>query len=311
MQTAIESDHRDGYALVLCDNDADGRIPPSFPVLRSRSLRSTRKYRHLFVLCSTLHLPQAARFVSDINRAHKLQALFVRSDSDPALLPQMLERAKLRLIRNILVHSGSAVPRRVLAAWQRNAQSELIASATVANDRLIVVSCEPKTYEVGFDRIPALKKISLQQRNKFEIDEDGSFIWWPSEDIHLDLDAIRSVIDPVWRRKSERLRRLHGREYGHAIAALRRAHGLKQTEVPGISERQLRRVEQSGAVSVRSLEKLAKAHGMPLDSYLAALAHNLQPSPMRTDSVARKVGGRAAAARAPINSSVPSRRSLP
>ena len=48
---------------------------------------------------------------------------------------------------------------RVLAAWQHNAQAELIADATVADDWLIVVSCEPKTYEVRFDQMPALKKI--------------------------------------------------------------------------------------------------------------------------------------------------------
>ncbi|HZY60600.1 MAG TPA: DUF2442 domain-containing protein, partial [Candidatus Binataceae bacterium] len=96
----------------------------------------------------------------------------------------------------MLVHSDSRIPRRVLAAWQHNAPAELIANATVADDRLIVISCEPKMYEVGFDQMPALKKIPAPQRRDFEIAEDGSFIWWPSRDIHLDLDAIKSVVDP-------------------------------------------------------------------------------------------------------------------
>jgi hypothetical protein len=277
MQIAADLDSRASYGLLVCDETKGNPIPAGFPVFHKTSLQAARKLRHLFVLCSALHLPQAAKFVSEMNREHRLQALFVRTDGDPALLPQMLERANLRLVRNMLVHSDSRVPRRVLAAWQHNAQAELIANATVAEDRLIVVSCEPKTYEVGFDQMPALKKISRSDRCNFQISEDGSFIWWPSGDIHLDLDAIKSVVDPAWRRKSERLRRAHSREYGAAIAAVRREHGLKQTGVPGISERQLRRIEQSGAVSVRTLKQLAEAHGMTLDHFMNAVAGRIHP----------------------------------
>jgi hypothetical protein len=98
-------------------------------------------------------------------------------------------------------------------------------------------------------------------------------VWrWPAEDIHLDLDAIRSATDPSWRKKSARIRRAYRREYGRAIAAMRREHGLKQSEVDGISERQLRRIEQTGDVSMSTLDKLAKAHRMPLDRYLDEVA---------------------------------------
>ena len=277
MHTEIISRQHRGYGLVRCDDDEDGRVPLGFPVLRSKSLQSARRYQHLFVLCSALHLPEAAKFVSEINREHRLQALFVRTDVDPVLLPQMLERAGLRFLRNVLVHSGSSVPRRVLGAWLHNAQAELIAYATVAKDRLIVISCEPKTYEVRFDQLPALKKIAPQDRRSFEIAEDGSFIWWPTGDIHLDLDALRTVTDPAWNKRAKRLRRTHGREYGAAIAALRKEHGLRQTDIPAVSERQLRRIEESGAVSVRTMEQLAKAHGMAIADYLDALARKLRP----------------------------------
>ena len=277
MRAKIEARQNGGYALVRCDDDRDGGIPLGFPVLRSKSLPAARRYQHLFVLCSALHLPEAAKFVSEMNREHRLQALFVRTDV-PALLPQMLERAGLRSLRNMLVHSNSSVPHRVLTAWLRNAQAELIADATVADDRLIVISCEPKTYEVRFDQMPALRKIAPRKRRDFEIAEDGSFIWWPSVDIHLDLDAIRTVSDPAWRKKSECIRRAYGREFGAAIAALRKDHGLRQTDIPGVSERQLRRIEESGAVSVRIMEQLARAHKMTLAHYMDAVARQLRPS---------------------------------
>jgi transcriptional regulator with XRE-family HTH domain len=275
----IESRQRGSYALVRCDENQDGRIPPGFPVLESKSLNAVRRYQHVFVLCSALHLREAAKFVSEINRQHRLQALFVRTDVDAALLPQMLDRAGLRFVRNILVHSKSSLPHRVLAAWLKNAQAELIARAIVADDRLILVSCEPKTYEIGFDQMPALKRITPAERNNFELAEDGSFIWWPSADIHLDLDAIRTVIDPGRRKRAERFRQEYGREYGSAIAEVRKDHGLRQTDIPGLSERQLRRIEESGSVSVRTIEQLAKAHRLSTGDYLDALAHKLGSDP--------------------------------
>ena len=278
MRAEIESRRHRSYALVRCDRDRDGSIPAGFPILRSKSIPAARRYQHLFVLCSAMHLPEAAKFVSEMNREHRLQALFVRTDVDPILLPQMMERAGLRSIRNMVAHSSSLIPHRVLAAWLHNAQAELIAHATVADDRLIVVSCEPKTYEVRFDQMPALRKIPRKERSIFEIQEDGSFIWWPSADVHLDLDALRTVIDPAWQKRAERIRRTHGVEYGAAIAAIRKDHGLRQTDIRGLSERQLRRIEESGAVSVRTMEQLADAHGMVLAEYLDALAHKLKAS---------------------------------
>jgi uncharacterized protein DUF2442 len=276
MSAEIESRRHYSYALVRCDDDKNGRVPVGFPILRSRSIRAARRYRHLFVLCSAMHLPEIAKFISEMNREHRLRALFVRSDVDSAWLPRVLERAGLRSFRNMLVHSNSSVPNRVLAAWRHNAQAELIADATVAGNRLIVVSCEPKTYELSFDRMPALKKIAPQERRNFEIAEDGSFIRWPAADIHLDLDALRTITDPAWRKRAERIRRTHGREYGKAIAALRKVHSLRQTDIPGVSERQLRRIEESGAVSVHTMEQLARAHGMPLPEYMSELACRLR-----------------------------------
>jgi len=278
MSAEVESRRQHSYALLRCDDDKNGRVPLGFPILRSRSMRAARRYRHLFVLCSAMHLPEVAKFVSEMNREHRLRALFVRSDVDSAWLPQVLERAGLRSLRNMLVHSDSSVPNRLLAAWQHNAQAELIADATVAGNRLIVVSCEPKTYEVRFDQMPALKKIASQERRNFKIAEDGSFIWWPAADIHLDLDALRTITDPAWRKRAERIRRTHGREYGMAIASLRRDRGLRQTDIPGVSERQLRRIEKSGAVSVHAMEQLANAHRMPMAEYMDELASRSRPA---------------------------------
>jgi hypothetical protein len=51
----------------------------------------------------------------------------------------------------------------------------------------------------------------------------------------------------------------------------------RQTDVPNTSERQLRRIEQTRAVSMRNLKHLADAHKMTLEVYLARVAARFSP----------------------------------
>ena len=159
-----------------------------------------------------------------------------------------------------------------MRAWQLGAQEHLIANATVAGDSLFVVSCEPETYEVRFDEMPALRAIPLKQRRTFEIAEDGSYIHWPARDVHLDLDGIRSTIDRQWKARSAAERSHRDGRYGAAIAALREARGLRQRDVAGLSERQVRRIEHGEGISTKALTALAAAHDVPLDEYLDEVA---------------------------------------
>lgn len=53
---------------------------------------------------------------------------------------------------------------------------------------------------------------------------------------------------------------------------LRRRHGLRQRDVPGLSERQIRRYERGTRVPFRALRLMATAHGMELNEYLNELA---------------------------------------
>ena len=96
-----------------------------------------------------MRLPEIADFVSGVNRQHRLRALFVRQDADPTWLPQLLERARLRTLRNMLVHQDYSVASRVLAAWEHGAQDQLIANATVAQNKLFVMSCALDSLAVG------------------------------------------------------------------------------------------------------------------------------------------------------------------
>ena len=48
---------------------------------------------------------------------------------------------------------------------------------------------------------PVLCNTPVADRDKFEIDEAGSFIHWPSSDIDLDFDSLRYLVDPQLKKK--------------------------------------------------------------------------------------------------------------
>lgn len=254
-------------------------VPKNWKMPVLKKLRLLRRWRSgtlprgLFILTSASKLPDVSEVVRESNDKHYLRALFVRNDVDGDMLPQMLDRARLRTLRNMLVHSDQLVPLRVLTAWNAGAQEELIAQATFTPDRrLVVLSCALKRFEVLSSDIPALKKLTGRQLSKFDIDEDGSYIHWPAGDIHLDLSAIRSITDPEWRMKKE-VEQLAGfQTMGSAIREIRKEAGLRQEDVGGLSARQLRRIEHGGRPTSRSLKLLARAHQMGENEYMECVA---------------------------------------
>ncbi|MFM7577941.1 MAG: helix-turn-helix domain-containing protein, partial [Microcystaceae cyanobacterium] len=63
------------------------------------------------------------------------------------------------------------------------------------------------------------------------------------------------------------------RQFGKAIAQLRKKHHLKQSDIKGLSERQVSRIEQGGTTRVETLQLFAQAHHMNLNDYLNAVAN--------------------------------------
>ncbi len=94
-----------------------------------------------------------------------------------------------------------------------------------------------------------------------------------SVDIHLAFEAFRCTDDPVWKQKFDSLKSEHNQIFGKAIATLRKQHKLRQSDIIGLSDRQVRRIEQGdGSTKVDTLRLFAQAHGMELDAYLDAVA---------------------------------------
>jgi transcriptional regulator with XRE-family HTH domain len=62
---------------------------------------------------------------------------------------------------------------------------------------------------------------------------------------------------------------IHNKKFGQAIAVIRQRYSLRQTDIPDLTDRQLRRIESGEArPSVSTLKLIAKAHKLKLEVYL-------------------------------------------
>lgn len=163
--------------------------------------------------------------------------------------------------------------RRMVRARLAGAEDKLLASALVEDGKLVVWSCEPKRYVVPVAEIPALTKMDPKHLTAFELNESGTRLRWDKADVDLDLDTIRYHADPKVKKERDEAQRQEAARYAAAIRAFREERGLKQTDIEGLTERQVRRVEQGENVPrSTTLDKLATAHGLSLDQYLRELA---------------------------------------
>jgi hypothetical protein len=263
--------------VLLADRASVAAIPRGFgSTLRStRSIETARGARRLFVVSSATSLPSVSECISMAARHHRLHGLFVHNDMGDNWVNQIFERAALRRIRNSVVHSNPEVGRRILKAMALGAEDHFIADATVAHDRIFVMDCGFRVHEMPFDTYPALRKIPPEWRNDWEIILDGAYLHWDDYDVDLDLESIRLATDPARRAAVERKRILHDQAFGHAVRLLREERGLRQSDVAGLSERQVRRIEKGATVTGAAVDALAEAHGMDADTYLNEVAERI------------------------------------
>jgi hypothetical protein len=225
---------------------------------------------NLIVISSCSRLVDIAPYISAANHRNTLRALLLRNDDSPYWTTRFLYNAGLRALRNLLVHSDRYIPKRIIEAWAAGAQHKLIADATVQNNKLLVLDCALKLYELPFDALKELSRIPDKDRTKFTIDEDGSDIFWEDYDIRIDIESIESALHPE---KFLPHKLAHDKKFGQAIAAFRNLKGLRQSDILGLTERQVRRIEKGEqSATLKSLNVLAKAYKLSLKSYLNKVA---------------------------------------
>ncbi|MCA9223726.1 MAG: helix-turn-helix transcriptional regulator [Planctomycetales bacterium] len=202
----------------------------------------------------------AARMVKlNIRNAERLH--IAAEPDEPAI--QMMIR---RLIRGLTANDKGA-----------NAGDARIVDAWMEGDQLVLLSPQFVRLEVPLKKLGKLIGDDSHQAGSFQIDDDGRFIYWPHADVHLGWTQLRQLVDPATAIEAVRRTQIFNVRYGEAIRAVRERHGLKQSEVAGLTERHLRRIEHGEqAASKNSLATLAAAHEMDLAAYLDTLAAEMK-----------------------------------
>jgi len=182
--------------------------------------------------------------------------LHVAAERDPRAICELVHR----LIAGV-VHRD-AVPR-IVDAW-------------LESDQLTVLAPTFERLEIPLNKLAKHVGTDRQEIKSFQIDEDGRFLFWPHADVHLGWPQLLEIVDPTSALAEKRKSKQFNQRYGAAIRSLREERELKQSDMGGVTERHLRRIEYGQqAASKRVLESLAQAHEMALEEYLQALAKRL------------------------------------
>ncbi len=221
---------------------------------------------------------EVARVIHEASRERRLAGLLIRDDVGTAGLVDRLKSVRLRLMRNLVVHSGSGEPQRLLHALQTDHPEQIIVQAFAAGDELVVISGSLERLSVPFEDVPALRELDEAHRHDFDVEEFGAYLHWPEPDVHLDIEALRYIVDPTARAEARKARLAFDEDFGAALAKLRQARGMRQSEFAGLSERQIRRIEKGETLPRTStLRKVAESLSMSLEELLEEIAKQTQP----------------------------------
>lgn len=220
-----------------------------------RAFHAGGESKHLLFVESLPVEAMPARLVQlDIRNPHRLH---VAAERSPELIVGLLYR-----LFSGLAHAGG--PQSTMDAWMENENLVLLSPSF---DRLIV----------PLKQLAKLIGSDAGKIEDFEIDEDGRFLLWPRADAHLGWEQFLQIVDPAAALAAKQKSEAFNKRYGTAIRALREERGLKQSDIHGVAERHLRRIEHGEqAASKRTLEALAAAHGLSLDEYLKKLAEGVR-----------------------------------
>lgn len=165
---------------------------------------------------------------------------------------------------------------RLASALKSGDNADRIFDARIEDGVLHAVSPEFKRLDVPIAEIPALAGKDPATLAEFEIDEDGSFIYWPSLDVHLGWAQLRQIADPQAARTALQKSQQFNVRYGKAVHKVREEAGLKPAAIAGLSEKQLGRIEKGDCrLTSNAIVTLSHAHKFEPNEYLKKLAEAL------------------------------------
>ena len=168
--------------------------------------------------------------------------------------------------------SESEVIQRLVTGMAEDDDGETIVDAWIEGEELVLLSPAFERMRIPHSKLVRFLGSGDSEFSRFEIDEDGRFLYWPDSDTHLGWKQLEQLINPAVAIRDKKKNDDFRHRYGQAIRGLREERGLKQTEIDGLTDRQLRRIEQGQQmVTSKALTALAKAHKLEVAEYMNEL----------------------------------------
>jgi hypothetical protein len=216
----------------------------------------------------SVKLPQRAKLLVFRQEDEPLEALPV-----PIMNLNIHDPKRLHIVTRSTDDAAEALISRTISGFAADGGSGRIVDAWWDGDAFVILTPD-------FDRFPVplanLSRILGKDRrvlSDFEIDADGSFVYWPRRDVHLGWDQFVCMTTEEALKTIQSLQSVFNRRYGKSIRTMREERALRQSDIRGLTSRQVGRIESGKSRATRSaLLKFAASHGMSLPEYLQALA---------------------------------------
>jgi len=152
-----------------------------------------------------------------------------------------------------------------------------IVDVCLGGNSLLVRGPRHRMLHVPIDHLSSLRGQPPRVLRNFQIDPDGSFVYWPDIDVHLGWNQFLQAVDPNELRKAQQRSTDFNQRYGAAVRTVREGLKIAQSKVEEITDRQLRRIEQGKCRATSgALAALAQAHGLPVNDYLDQLSKSMR-----------------------------------
>lgn len=177
--------------------------------------------------------------------------------------------------RRLHVTRDSGALRRLLVASRRSVPMEGIVDAYVVAHELVLVLGDLSVRSFPREEVPRVGELPGDRFAEFELDPDGSYLRWPAVDVDLGVSGLLQAVDPMYLADVE-IARLSREDIGGALRAIRERRGLRQRDIPDLSERQVRRLEKgSSRLTAEAAAAFAEAFDLSLERFLELLGERI------------------------------------
>lgn len=241
-------------------------IRTGIPALNTRSLQE-----RVVVLCASEVLPGGRGKLPDWKPGADIRYLVLIDVPEPALvrLPRILgiQRPDYRLY----LTRDTGTVRRLLIGLSRRQPVLGIVDAYLLSSDLYVLTADFELRCFPLRKIPPLARLRVKDSAHFTVDADGSYLYWPAGDLHIGVSQLLQEVDPAFM-TDVAIERNEYDKVGAVLRAMRDERSLRQSDIAGMSVRQVSRVEQ-GVSRLRygAAQRFAAAFGMETRVFLDEL----------------------------------------